>query len=125
MGVPSLRRGARGHYVRHAPPQAHVPEPVLVGPAPPVPAVAAPPCREIRLLCCEGSCSPGLQVFGVEAIKLAQVGYSRTSTREAESAVLRHTPHYFVRVSSLAHTCFHTWACAVCGHERIYGAEEA
>jgi hypothetical protein len=64
-------------------------------------------------------------VFAAEQAQLLAVGYCRENAREAESAVLKHTPHYFVRVSGLARTAFHTWACTVCGHERIYGAEEA
>jgi hypothetical protein len=125
VGVPPLRRGARGNYLRH-PPSALPREPVLVGPRPEAaPVAVVPPSREIRLLCCEGPCSPGLQVFSSEQDRLLAVGYCRQSTREAESAVLRHTPHYFVRISRMAATNFHTWACTVCGNERIYGAEEA
>jgi hypothetical protein len=53
------------------------------------------------------------------------IGYTPLNLRSAESATLMHTPHYFVRVLQLATTVYQMWACATCGNERVYGAEEA
>ena len=126
VGVPNLRTGARGHYLRHPAPPAHPPrphEPILVGP-PPAARVVAPPSRELRLLCCEGSCSPGLTKFYDTLPTLYQARFTGTTVRANESNVLSHTAHYFVRTTRMGATEFHTWACTVCGNERIYGAEE-
>jgi hypothetical protein len=51
--------------------------------------------------------------------------FTRANVRAVESNVLAHTPHYFVRAGQMGATVFHTWACTICGNERIYGAEEA
>jgi hypothetical protein len=50
--------------------------------------------------------------------------FARTSTRAAESNVLRHTEHYYVRSVVMAQTEIHYWCCVRCGNERIYGAFE-
>jgi hypothetical protein len=76
------------------------------------------------MLCCEGSCSPGLNKFYDKIPALHEVGFARADIRAAESATLANTPHYFVRAGALGPTMYHTWACALCGNERIYGAEE-
>ena len=121
MGLSKLRRSTGDDQHRPAAHQA-----VLVAPAPEPPAVVAtPPSREIRSLCCEGSCSPGLHGFNMGMSRAARGGgISSEGLRGAESQALRTTPHYFVRTTQYGPTVYQTWACTVCGNERIYGAEE-
>ena len=54
-----------------------------------------------------------------------QARFTPDNLRAAESAALNHTPHYFIRTLLMAHTVYQMWACARCGNERVYGAEEA
>jgi hypothetical protein len=75
------------------------------------------------MLCCEGSCSPGLNKFYEKIPTLESMRFPRSTVRGVESATLTHTPHYFVRAGQRGETVYHTWACTVCGNERLYGAE--
>jgi len=121
VAMPNLRRGARGHYHR-----ATAPLPRSYAPAAPVtPAPGAPPNQELRWLCCEGACSPGIRQFAKREPELYEARFAPTTMRAAESAALTHTLHYFVRTNQLAHTVYHMWACVQCGNERVYGCEEA
>jgi len=74
------------------------------------------PSTGLRQLCCEGSCSPARH-------EIAEV-YGIDGRRMIESATLVHTPHYFVRSYWQEGTRRLVWACAKCGTERLYGAEE-
>jgi hypothetical protein len=86
----------------------------------------APECgRDVRSLCCEGSCSADYAKFQREQRALIRVGYSAYNLRAQESASLAHTPHYFIRTEQYGQTVYLWWACVRCGCERIYGAEEA
>ena len=98
VGLPSLRSGARDDEPRPA------------------------PSRDLRLLCCEGQCSPGLQQ--VDHAQLKAAGVSEDSRRAIESSYLTHTSHYFVRLRLEIGTVYQVWACVRCGTERTYGAEE-
>jgi hypothetical protein len=98
VGLPALRRGPRDDHP---------------GPA---------PSRDLRLLCCEGPCSPGLQRVNHAQLKAA--GISDDSRRGIESSYLTHTAHYFVRLRLEVGTTYQVWACVKCGTERTYGAEE-
>jgi hypothetical protein len=80
------------------------------------------PSRDLRLLCCEGPCSPGIQYVNHAQLKAA--GVSDVSRRGIESSYLTHTSHYFVRLRLEIGTTYQVWACVRCGHERTYGAEE-
>lgn len=82
--------------------------------APTAPVGAAP---EHRWLCCEGRCSRKSRQ------KIAAV-IDADATRMIESSQLVHTPHRCVRVASVGDARVYTWACAVCGTERLYGAED-
>jgi hypothetical protein len=113
VGVPPVRPAARRDDVR------------------PATAQATEVTRELRTLCCEGSCSPGRAKFLETRHSLREAGYSDVtkvkrgdSLRASESAALSHTSHYFLRTWSFARTVYQTWACTVCGTERTYGAEE-
>jgi len=119
--VPNLRRGHRGHYLRHV-----TQRPVLVTPTPKVtPPPRGTPTLDLRVLCCEGACSPGQVDFAHKEHALRGIGYTEGNLRSTETGYLRPTPHYFVRTSQMGSTVYQMWACTTCGNERVYGAEEA
>lgn len=107
MGVPPLREKPRGDAVRPHPPS---PERDIT--------------RCLLTLCCEGACSTRLGEHRGNESKLRAIGYSSYNLRGTETAALTLTHHYYVRSYDSCETRYQIWACAMCGCERVYGAEE-
>lgn len=79
----------------------------------------------VRTLCCEGICSGTYQsrehlrrTFG------RGKGYTPSQTRAVESNSLRHTSHVESQRDVKGEEIRVYYRCLVCGHERLFGAEE-
>ncbi len=69
------------------------------------------------ILLCEGSCSP--QLAHVRDITRCMMDPRERAMLETKA--LRYQPHAFQREVKTKQSTHQFWACATCGHERVWG----